>query len=788
MKILKIKLSNFLSNYYQYLIFLLLIIIYFWKVFFLGEVPLPVDLVVGAYFPWLDFKWGFDVGVPVKNLITSDVVSVVYPIKSYAIDLIKNSESLLWNPLMFGGYPLFANFQIALLSPITLLYLFLPKISAWTIQIMTQPFLAMCFSYLFLREMKLSKLGSVLGSIVYAFSGFNIIWMEWGAHGQTSSFIPLILYATSKYITESKIRWGALLSLGICLQIVSGYPQLLVYTACAVVLFVFIYLRDLINLKVLFNLFIFSLLGILATSIQLIPAMELLRESQRITENLSYDLIYLPWQNWINFLAPDYFGNHATGNYWGIGNYTNVVGYTGIVPLGLSIISFFSVRKNKFAKYLILLLVFSLLFSFPFPWTKYLYSLNLPAIGASSLTRILILTNLSIAYLSAIGFDLISKKVLKKYILSGILLIVILSILIVLSFIKYNSVDSRYLISLKNLVIPFLLSLSLLITTIYLVWIKKYRNLILIFIVAMSTFELFRFGWKYTPFSKTSLVYPSTPIIDNLKSDKSLYRVHFGEVIPMNMWTTYGLSSLSGYDAVYPLLTSKFIAATNSNLTSTGPIGRHGSFDNFESRLFDLVNNKYLLTLKRNGKGEPRISGIIPKKYNLSKFRPIFEDGSVAILENKSSLPRIFFVSDWEVVKDDERVLPTLVDPQFNISKKIIISEDFDKFTQSKFTSKSEIKNIVYTSGKISFDISSDSNGFIFMSDTYYPGWEAYVDSRLTKIYKADYVFRAIPVEKGSHNILFIYNPKSFRMGKLISILSILTLILILIYGYKKNR
>ena len=44
----------------------------YWEIWFKGFVPLPADGLTGMYFPWLDFKWGYQVGVPVKNSLLSD--------------------------------------------------------------------------------------------------------------------------------------------------------------------------------------------------------------------------------------------------------------------------------------------------------------------------------------------------------------------------------------------------------------------------------------------------------------------------------------------------------------------------------------------------------------------------------------------------------------------------------------------------------------------------------------------------------------------------------------------
>lgn len=787
MKFLKNKFFKSLSKYYPLGFFLLLIIIFFWKVIVLKQVPLPADLVAGAYFPWLDYKWGFDVGVPVKNAITSDVVSVIYPLRTYLFDLIKNGESPLWNPLMFGGYPLLANLQIAVFSPTSVLYLFLSNTLAWTVQIMLQPLLSMVFSYLLLRNFKLSRVSSALGAALYAFSGFSMIWMEWGAHALTAAFIPLILFLVSKILDEEKVYWSAALSFAVAAQIFSGYPQLFVYTLVAMFVYVMVVYYDKISFFKLFNIALFTTLGVALSSIQLIPAVELLSLSQRVTENLSYDLIYLPWQNLIGFFAPDFFGNHATGNFWGMGNYTNNVGYTGVVALTLALSVITSIKNNRIVKSLFIILFLSLILSLPFPWTKFLYSLNLPGIGASSLTRILILSNLSISSLAAFGIENILKSNYKKMIVSTVVVNTILVALFTYSYINLKN-NILFQVSIRNLIFPIMfMAVTFLVSVIGNIY-KRMARISTLILIIIAIFELFRFGWKYTPFSDQKLVFPTTPVIDFLSNDRNTFRSHFGEVIPMNMWSSFALSSMSGYDAVYPLTIAKYIAAANSGLATTTPMGRHGSFDNFNSKLFDLVNTKYLLTLKRDKQGNPSQSGSVTKEYATNKFTKVFEDKTVAVIKNNSSLPRIFFVSNWENYESGERIIGRLMEDKFDVRHSIIIEEEFEQFEKSADLPKFNITNVEYKSNEIKLNLTSDKDGFVFVSDTYYPGWDGYVDGNLTKVYKADYAFRAIPVTKGDHKIVFIYNPKSFRIGKTISVSVLIALILLLIYGYKKNR
>jgi len=57
----------------------------------------------------------------------------------------------------------------------------------------------------------------------------------------------------------------------------------------------------------------------------------------------------------------------------------------------------------------------------------------------------------------------------------------------------------------------------------------------------------------------------------------------------------------------------------------------------------------------------------------------------------------------------------------------------------------------------------------LYLADTFYPGWNAYVDGRKTKIYRANYNFRAVPLPPGEHEVKFRYEPLSFYVGTLIS-------------------
>jgi len=63
----------------------------------------------------------------------------------------------------------------------------------------------------------------------------------------------------------------------------------------------------------------------------------------------------------------------------------------------------------------------------------------------------------------------------------------------------------------------------------------------------------------------------------------------------------------------------------------------------------------------------------------------------------------------------------------------------------------------------------SPEDGLLVLTDTYYPGWRAFVDGREEHIVSADYLFRGVPLAAGKHSVEFVYAPDSFRIGLLLS-------------------
>jgi hypothetical protein len=76
----------------------------------------------------------------------------------------------------------------------------------------------------------------------------------------------------------------------------------------------------------------------------------------------------------------------------------------------------------------------------------------------------------------------------------------------------------------------------------------------------------------------------------------------------------------------------------------------------------------------------------------------------------------------------------------------------------------------------------SDADGFLILTDTFYPGWVATVDGGQREITQAFGLFRAVEVKAGTHMAEFKFEPVSLKAGAMISITSVIVLIGLLIY------
>lgn len=742
-------LMKLLKTSWPILTIFLVIVIFFRAVLFSDLLPTPADTIIGLYHPFRDFyAKQYPVGIPFKNFLITDPVRQLLPWRDLAIDLFKKGEISLWNPYSMAGAPLLANFQTAAFYPFNILFFLLPFTIAWSFLIIAQPLLAGVLMYLYLRNLALTKLAGLLGAIAFAFSGFFVAWMEWGTIGHVVLWLPLLLLSIDKvssYLQSSRIlNWLFVFLFSLVSSFFAGHLQTFFYVFVISLVYLIVRWWQYGKNKTTLGLFIVCyLLFVVITAVQWLPTLQLIEESARSIDQVDWqrDGWFIPWQHLAQFIAPDFFGNPTTLNYLGVWNYGEFIGYIGILPL---ILAFFAIitRRDKKTMFFGLFLFVVLLLALPTPIAKVPYILNIPFLSTAQPTRLIFLVDFLLAILAALGFDYFMRR--KKQIFYPIIIVgFILAVLWLIAFKDNISVAKN------NLILPTSLFAISVVVFLVLSRLKKgvFTLIIYIIMVGVVTFDLIRFGWKFLPFTNREYLFPQTEVLTFLQKQQGIFRIMTTDdrILPPNFSVMYRLQSVDGYDPLYLKRYGELIAASQRqqpNISSPLGFNRILAPHNFDTKIIDLLGVKYVLSLS---------------DLNLPKLTKVFQEGETQVYENNKVLPRTFFVEDIEVARSKNESIQMMFNKDINLEKTAVV--EIEEENTSKIpTMKLSIGNAKinqYGENKIIVSTDNPSEGFLVLTDSFYPTWKAKIDGEATKIYRTDYNFRGVVVPGGKHMVVF---------------------------------
>lgn len=782
------------EHYFIFLLFLFITICFFYKTVFYGLIPFPGDLLVSNYAPWSTASYlGFLPGTIPNKGQYFDVIRQMYPWKTFVVETIKNGQLPLWNPYNFSGTPLLANIQSAVFYPFTLFYFLFKQPFAWTITVMLQSLLACFFTYLFARRIEMSRVASFFASIAFGFSLFTSVFLEYNTLLHVVVWLPFSLYAFEALLQKRKLISVILFVFGIALSFLAGHIQIAVLQT----LFILAYgafriftQKQKKGKKILSFLSFLVLLGtgIGIASIQLFPAFELLRESARVPQQYDFlirELLLQPEQVFRIF-SPDIFGNPANRNYALQDPYPGKAIYIGLIPLFFSFLALLFLNKKSIVRFLASAALVVLLLILRTPITEVFYGLQIPFFSTSSPGNAIFLIGFSLAILSGFGIDhWISQKGKKEWYapVAFVFLLLFCFLAIVLGRAEYHA---------KSLLYSLLLLAALLCIYYASLFIRR-KHLFAIVFVGITVLDLFYFFNKFNPFVKKELVFPGHNVLQWLRerNDYARFWGYGSGKVDANFATQYSIFSPDGYDPLYPKRYGELMQASEkgklgtifTNKTRSDAVIQPGFGEE------DLANNKYRLKLLDllgvayivSSNNDPHSE----KTFPADRFEEIYSDGVLRIHKNKKSLPRVFLVSNYEVFKDKEEFERIFFADDFRPEKTVLLEERID-FAPTLVESGTA-KITEYKANKLTIQTDVKNEALLFLSDTYFPGWEASVDGTKAHIYRANYAFRAITVPAGLHRVVFSYYPSSFSFGLKTSILCIALLFVLGLVAIKKK-
>jgi hypothetical protein len=800
------------------LIIAIITTILFWKFFIFGYIPIASDFLIFECSPWRLLHGSGKI----KNFLLSDPITLFYPFNTIIYEYLKDFKIPLWNPYIFCGTPYTDPFPIPF-SILLYLGLIFSLPIAYSFIIILQVFLAGVFMFLYLKNLGLTSFGSLVGAIVFMLNGVFAVWLEFTTTIGGCLWFPLIFLLIDKTISKKSFLYSSLTAIFISLHFFSSHLQFAAYLLISAPVYAFfrsfwLYTKEKSNknfIKSIFLILISFIFGIFLASVYLLPLYNKISFSHR--QDVKFEeLNPLPVANLITFIIPDFYGTPASpnpallnsyriirswfyNNGWikmrpikvGGENYNEYCGYIGILPLILALLAGL-LKKDKNTRFFFGFWIISLLLALgtflylPLYWF-------VPGFNKIGISRIIFLFCFAGAILAGIGAEYLTeiknercKMKNVKWIIKIIIWIVCIAtigliIFLLLPKFSKGNLTSQILawhFSLKNpsMYIPVLLLFSILI----LISSLKIHNLQFVTfpntflkgaILLVVSFDLLYFGMKYNPMTPKEWLFPQTPSLNfltaKLKEESPFRIVAFHDILPSNTNLVYRLQSVEGYESLHSARYHDFMRGLVSR-----DVG-HNWIDiiNIKAnrKLLDLLNAKYVLS-----------------KYKLpGKDLKLVYDKEIKIYQDLQALPRAWIVPEVKILKTKEEIFKELISPEFDPWKTVILEEEIK---MQKTKEKEKIKEsfpipkiVKYQPEKVIIETTLAKDGFLVLSDSYYPGWKVFVDGKEDKILKANYIMRAVKLNKGHHKIEFIYDPLSFKLGLIISLSTFLFIIILLI-------
>lgn len=710
-----------------------------------------------------------------------------------------------WNPYILSGHPLIASPSLGWLYPpkLVLNYLFRPDV-ARTYNILLHAFLAGILMYGFLRSLRLGFWGALTGGIAWMLNGYGLVWLEYPLIS-ISALLPLTLWLCHRgYVKKQPVFFmGAGVSLGMSMG--AAVMQYGAYNFLMTGWFILVCIgRDLWArrqrhpgiwdwkpfgfwtgcLVILFGV------ALLASAAQVLPTLELFGQGTRAggvswtayfpTKLTVFRALLLP-----GFFIPDFSSSPIDLDQTrelhmriAATNYLEFQGYAGMIPFLLALVGFFkfSDRIRLFWGGVALFSILSAIIT-PVYWLIYPF----PGMASAASVRLLYLYAFATAVLAGFGahhlaVHLPDRAQMAKLWLRGVWVYLLVAAFFLMSTVIltlgqerletsylqfiYQPVANAYSIYNPGVLLYLGAGAAILGMSRLLIQKTRYPALLMIFLTVGITLDLLIFSWRFNPAMDKALSYPSTPGIEFLKRDQSLYRIILirpgpdqGRVFP-NTFMPYNIQEVGGYESLGLYRYSHLMAQFDRRFLDVPKQWSHVVFmDRYRGPLLDFLNVKYIVTSPLNTLEHDRLE-------------PVYHGPDLAIYRNRAVLPRATAVHRYRVITDEDRLVDRLAGEAFDPTSTVYFEYDpGSPMPPEPVDRVSSARVVSYEPTSVAVEADMAHEGFVVLSDAWYPGWRVRVDGQPRELLRANYTFRAVYVPAGAHRIEFVYRPTTVYRG-----------------------
>jgi hypothetical protein len=765
---------------------------------------------------------------PGRTLYRHDLTSIHYPLIIYKARLLRAGQIALWNPHVLFGFPQMAGQDVLALHPLNLLLLLpLKPHVTLTLFVVLQYVLAGWFTYGLGRTLQLTRTGSLISALAFGLCGYLMTQPTNLPILTGAVWLPLMLLLLIKVLQTGRPLVAVLFGAAVALQIVSSHPQPAFYSLLVLGAYGLFWLirysldkepeGDEKRRRILLRSGLVALAAAVCLAlafVQIAATWELKSMSSRASGLSHYFMTTysLPPHHLLTFLFPNMWGNPVIG-YTGADTFGELHAYVGLVPLMLCLWAWSPPKRDSHVVFFTVLVACAILLALGGYTPLYDLLVHVPGLNwFRAPGRWLFPASFGLAMLAGFGFDALFRDrgaaakpaflVLWRLLFwlnLGLCLILVAGILSGQAAIDWLSSSASG--SLPEQVLatmgipvggiaraPLVLAAEDLSTTL-----SSLNPALLFIVVSNAGFVLICLWRRQAIKAMVFQIFLVTLVVVDLlvTGGTTINPVREAAYFEGQPESTAFLRQNAGLHRVFPPVYGDDV----ENLVDNIPI-IHRLYS-VRGHMSELAMERYKAFVEALPTS-PALLNLAGIKYVLLEETPVYP-GFMAvpvasgpeIHENTNVLPRAFIVHRVEIIPSGEAVLDRMRGGDFDPSETVILEWEPAQGTgHSAIPAQPDLRGAeieAYSPHKIVINAHLNADGFLIFSDTYYPGWRAYVDGQEVQIHRADYLFRAIYLEEGQHVVEFRYSPLFLRIGLSLALLVILTLGAIAVYGVRSR-
>jgi len=612
----------------------------------------------------------------------------------------------LWNPYTYGGYPIYANIQACFFHPFVFVsalissrmpWSSLPILLEWAVVL--QVWIAGIAAYHLFREFGLGRASAWTGAVMFETGSYFASRAEHIDSMMAAAWMPLAWLAVSKLREKLRPDWLAVLAAALGLSVWGGFPQATVAVFGSTVMFALLLLiLRMGNIRALALTCCGCVLGVLLAAAPFIPTTQLTELSvakYRVDWLGSGGGLY--WQSLISLVAPNHYNLFDISRFNGPGDPTFLYLYSSIAGLLLAIFALVARRNRTTA-------LFALLLGFGMFW---MLGDKTPVWRAF--------------------FPLLPDKL-------------------------RIGIHPEYTYSIFSLAIAGLAAMGL--DSI------RIPNLARWTIGVIIAMDLFLVG-SGRPMNSSALAQDPGVTRDAFDGNALLLsqvRRYVNQSIPpwridtvdTSLEWTYGAPILEVPSAsgISPLALENTIQMRLS-LRDGNRAGWYYPLEKLDSPVLDLMNVRYVLTRAAD----------IPRLAALPKFRHIASLPGTEVFENTAVLPRFYFVRRVQPVASSAEARDLIEHRRIDLRETALSDEAIDVPPAGDAGTPGTVEVVKYEPSRIELSLQASRASLLVLSETYYPGWKAWIDEQPTAIHSVDIGLRGVVVPAGAHQLRMEFRP-----------------------------